>query len=47
MTTYSIPLTMYVNFTNTLSAGDKTNLQTLYKAGHEIGCHTRHHLDLQ
>lgn len=47
MNTYSIPMSLYVNDTNAISSGDKVKLQTLYKAGHEIGVHTRHHTNLR
>ena len=46
MNTYDIPLTYYPNETYLLSSADKIKLQTFYKAGHEIGTHTRHHSNL-
>jgi hypothetical protein len=42
MNTCQIPMTGFVGYTNLLSSGDKTNLQTLYKAGHDIGVKNRH-----
>ncbi|MEK7653544.1 MAG: Ig-like domain-containing protein [Patescibacteria group bacterium] len=47
MNTYGIPMTFFANETNLISPGDKVNLQTLFKAGHEIGVHTRHHSNLK
>jgi len=43
--TYSIPITCYISPTQSLTEAEKTKLQTLYKAGHEVGVHTRHHND--
>lgn len=47
MNTYGIPMSFYVNFTQQLTAGDKVNLQHLYKTGHDVGVHTRHHIDFE
>lgn len=46
MSHYGMPMTLYVSGTQSLSASDVNNLQTLYTQGDEIGLHTRHHTNL-
>lgn len=46
MSTYGIPITCFISNTDTLTASQKTKLQTLYKQGHDIGVHGRHHTGL-
>ena len=46
MTRYNIPISCYISDTHRLNEADKTKLQDLYRNGHEVGVHTRHHNDL-
>ena len=46
MNTYGLPTVWMVAGTSTLTAGDKANIISLYKAGHEITCHGRWHTPL-
>ncbi|MGI6423035.1 MAG: hypothetical protein ACOX0X_00205 [Candidatus Dojkabacteria bacterium] len=46
MTNYNIPISCYISDTHRLNDSDKTKLQDLYRKGHEVGVHTRHHNDL-
>src|SRR5581483_6756818 len=46
MSHYNMPMSMYVSYTQSLSADDINNLHALYAQGDEIGTHTRHHTNL-
>lgn len=46
MTNHNIPISCYISDTHNLTDSDKTKLQNLYRQGHEVGVHTRHHNDL-
>jgi|GEM_PF-3495168 len=44
--TYGIVLTIFVDNTANINSTQKSKLQTLVHAGHEVGLHTRNHSDL-